>query len=264
MCFREEMEYDVEGDKEPYRVHHTEGEPEVNRCAGDWITLHLFSTLFWFVERHQSAFSFLKNGGLKWAEKVRHLTPETLASSSRLTTGGGGIKAILANKHVPQLVREALNAMQMAFADVLGTDGHRRLYRHEGVAYMQLFGPPMIFCTPNLADTKQLLLLVVQGKEVRLDGGDLADVDLPRYRDMMQRLARDPVGQTRVFQHIMRLYFVHVLGVRPETVHSRRRTRVQQPRLVRWGSSGWCLPSVAKSKRKAVSRCTHTSWPGSP
>ena len=67
MCFREEMEYDVEGDKEPYRVHHTEGEPEVNRCAGDWITLHLFSTLFWLVERHQSAFSFLKNGGLKWA-----------------------------------------------------------------------------------------------------------------------------------------------------------------------------------------------------
>ena len=51
--------------------------------------------------------------------------------------------------------------MQMAFADVLGTDGHRRLCRHEGVAYMQLFGPPMIFCTPNLADTKQLLLLVV-------------------------------------------------------------------------------------------------------
>ena len=86
----------------------------MNRCAGDWITLHLFYTLVWLVKRHQSAFSFLKNGGMKWAEKVRHLTPETLASSARLTTGGGGIKAILANKHVPQLVREALNAMQMA------------------------------------------------------------------------------------------------------------------------------------------------------
>ena len=29
---------------------------QVNRFAGDWITLHLFATLFWLVERHQSAF----------------------------------------------------------------------------------------------------------------------------------------------------------------------------------------------------------------
>ena len=240
MCIREEMEYDVEGDAEPYRVRREEGEPEVNRCAGDWITLHLFSTLFWLVERHQSAFSFLKNGGMKWAEKVRHLTPEALASCSRLSGGGGGIQSIVANKHVPQLVREALNAMQMAFADVLGTDGHRRLCRHEGVAYMQLFGPPVIFCTPNLADTRQVLLLIVQGMEVRLDDADLAGVDLPRYRDMMQRLARDPVGQTRVFELIMRLFFQHVLGVRPEVVHSRRRAKVSGPRE-------WCTDGVAAS-----------------
>ena len=135
------MEYDVEGDTEPYRVRTDDMEPEVNRIASDWITLHLFATLFYLVERHQSAFAFLKNGGMKWAEKVRHLTPEALANSARQAFGGGGIKAILANKHVPQLVREALSAMQMAFADVLGTDGHRRLCRHEGVAYMSLFGP---------------------------------------------------------------------------------------------------------------------------
>ena len=240
MCIREEMEYDVEGDKEPYHVHSVEGEPEVNRCAGDWITLHLFATLFWLVERHQSAFSFLKNGGMKWADKVRHLTPETLASSARLSTGCGGIKAILANKHVPQLVREALGAMEMSCADVLGTDGHRRLCRHEGNAYMQLFGAPIIFCTPNLADTKQVLLLNVQGMDIRLDDADLAAVDLPRYRDMMQRLARDPVGQTRVFELIMRLFFIHVLGVRPECVQSRRRVRTSVPRE-------WCTDGVAAS-----------------
>ena len=81
---------------------------------------------------------------------------------------------------------------------------------------MSLFGPPLIFCTPNLADTKQLLLLVVQGVEVRLDADDLNAEILPKYRDMMQRLARDPVGQTLVFELIMRLFFIHVLGVRPE------------------------------------------------
>ena len=37
---------------------------------------------------------------MKWAEKVRHLTPDTLASSARLAVGSGGIKAMVANKQV--------------------------------------------------------------------------------------------------------------------------------------------------------------------
>lgn len=235
-----EMEYDVDGDVEPYRVLVEDGEPEVNRFAADWITLHLFATLFWLTERHQSAFSFLKNGGMKWAEKVRHLTPDALASSARLAVGGGGIKTLLGNQQVPQLVREALSAMNLAFADVLGTDGHRRLCRHEGVAYMTMFGPPLTFCTPNLADTKQLLLLKVQGSDIGLDERHLAGVNLPRYRDMMQRLARDPVGQTRVFELMMRLFFVHVMGVRPECLRNRRRSSKIAPRE-------WCTDGIAAS-----------------
>ena len=199
MCFREEMEYDLESDTTPFRDRRDDDAPEVNRFAGDCTTLHLFAILFWLTERHQSAFSFLKNGGMKWAQKVCHLTPETLASAARLAVGGGGIQAIVANKQVPQLVRESLNAMQLAFADVLGTDGHRRMCRHEGNVFMSLFGPTVIFCTPNPADTKQILLLVVQGMEVKLDDTELDGVDLPRYRDMMRRLAHGPVGQTRMF-----------------------------------------------------------------
>ena len=230
----------MEGDVEPYRVLEEQGQPEVNRFAGDWISLHLFSTLYWLTERHQSAYAFLKNGGMKWAEKVRHLTPEALATSARLAAGGGGIQSLLYHQNVPQLVREALNAMQLAFANVLGTDGHRRLCRHEGLAYMTLFGPPVLFCTPNLADTKQLLLLVVQGSEIHLDDRHLADDSLPRYRDMMQRLARDPVGQTRVFELVMQLFFVHVLGVRPECLQNRRRV---SRRYVR----EWCTDGIAAS-----------------
>ena len=237
---RQEMEYDVPGDTERYRVLATDDEPEVNRFAGDWITLHLFSTLFWLTERHQSAFAFLKNGGMKWAAKVRHLTPEALSASARLAVGSGGIKSLLGNQQVPQLVREALNAMHIAFADVLGTDGHRRLCRHEGVAYMTMFGPPLIFCTPNLADSKQLLLLKVQGSAISLDERHLEGVNLPRYRDMMQRLAADPVGQTRVFELMMRLFFIHVMGVRPECLQNRRRAIKVPPRE-------WCTDGVAAS-----------------
>ena len=91
MCVREEMEYSLDSDSVPFRVRSDDEEAEVNRFAGDWITLHLFATLFWLTERHQSAFAWLKNGGMKWAEKVRHLTPETLANASRLSVGGAGI-----------------------------------------------------------------------------------------------------------------------------------------------------------------------------
>ena len=105
---------------------------------------------------------------------------------------------------------------------------------------MTLFGSPVIFCIPNLGDTKQLLLLKVHGSEICLDDRHLVGVDLPRYRDMMRRVARDPVGQTRVFELIMRLFFVHVLGVRPECLHNRRRAGKQAPRE-------WCTDGIAAS-----------------
>merc|ERR1711994_457299 len=57
---------------------------------------------------------------------------------------------------------------------------------------------------------------------------------------MMQRLARDPVGQTLVFEKIMQLFFIHVLGVRPECLQNRRRTKVTPPRE-------WCTDGVAAS-----------------
>ena len=104
---------------------------------------------------------------------------------------------------------------------------------------MCLFGPPLIFMTPNLADTKQPLLLVVQGYKVRLDALAAGD-ELPKYRDMMRRLARSPVAQTIVFEKILRLFFLHVLGVRPECLENRRKS-------VRTRTREWCTDGVAAS-----------------
>ena len=119
---------------------------------------------------------------------------------------GDDIKAIAQNRNTPQLVRDALNMMQMATAHVLGTDGHRRLCRHEGNAYTVLFGPPLEFCTPNLADGKQCLLLVVQNERIYLDSRMDTNGVLPKYCEMLLRLAKDPVGQTLVFHVMMRLF----------------------------------------------------------
>ena len=178
--------------------------------------------------------------GLARARREKHPRAEFLAQSARVGSMGDDIKAIAQNRHTPQLVREALNMMQMATSHVIGTDGHRRLCRHEGNAYTILFGPPLEFCTPNLADGKQCLLLVVQNEEISLDASLDTDQVLPKYRDMLLRLAKDPVGQTLVFHLIMRLFFQHVLGVRPESIESRRGGKSVEQR-------DWCTDGLATS-----------------
>ena len=99
----------------------------------------------------------------------------------------------------------------------MGSDGHRKLLQREGVAYTLRYGPALIFTTPNLADNKQPLLLIVQGEPVEFD----ADVG-NSYREMTERLAADPVGQAIVFELMMRLFFTRVLGIRPELIGWRR------------------------------------------
>ena len=106
----------------------------------------------------------------------------------------------------------AFNALHQSTGSLIGSDGYRRLLLKEGIAYTLCFGPPLIFCTPNLADTRQPLLLVVQGEEFRLDE------ELPSYREMVERLAQDPAGQAVVFELMIQLFFEHVLGVRPDLV----------------------------------------------
>ena len=69
-CIREEMEYALEDDAVPFRVCREDQELEVNRFAGDWITLYLFATLFWLTELHQSAYTVLKTCRKSCSEDV--------------------------------------------------------------------------------------------------------------------------------------------------------------------------------------------------
>ena len=78
------------------------------------------------------------------------------------------MQGLLADESVPADVKRALNAMHQSTANVLGSDGHRRLLHREGIAYTLRFGPPLVFATPNLADGKSPLLLIVQDEEFRM------------------------------------------------------------------------------------------------
>jgi len=188
MLRREELVYDVPGDPEPFVPAVASDGGEINRFSADWMSIHLFATLYQLSETRRATFAFLKNGGFNWAKSVALLTANDLVTAARAadgTCGSGGLQSIMQTSGTPKIVRDALNAMQMATADVVGTDGHRRLCRHEGHAYMVLFGAPLVFTTPNLADGKLPLLLIVQGEEVRLDHTLDNTTDLPKYRTML-------------------------------------------------------------------------------
>ena len=66
---------------------------------------------------------------------------------------------------------------------------------------METFGAPLIFLTPNAADPQHPLLPVLQEETVSLGRLDSRlEPVLPKYHDMMKRLAQDPVGQTVQFE----------------------------------------------------------------
>ena len=84
----------------------------------------------------------------------------------------------------------------------------------------------------------------MQGQELRLDESlGTESAVLPKYRDMLRRLARDPVGQTIVFELIMRMFFLHILGGWPECLQNRR--RAARERVREWWTAGVAAASAA-------------------
>ncbi|CAK0847613.1 unnamed protein product, partial [Prorocentrum cordatum] len=188
---REEMEYDVPGDEEKYVARVT--------------------------ETTTSTCTLMKTPGAFGASRAcADIAPEMIEEvqlRAQQTGGKATLHGILKDKDTPNEVRKAFATLGQAAASQVGSDGHRRELRGEGEAYTLRFGPPVQFVTPNLADTKQPLILIVQGEEYSF-GNDLTEAEQVTFSEMSQRIAADPVGQAVVFELMMRLFFVHVLGLR--------------------------------------------------
>ena len=57
----------------------------------------------------------------------------------------------------------------------------------------------------------------MQGEEYAFDN-NLTGEEAVTFSQMSQRVAADPVGQSIAFEKMMWLCFVHILGLRPETI----------------------------------------------
>jgi hypothetical protein len=100
-------------------------------------------------------------------------------------------------------------------ANVMGTNAHRTTLRHVSTSYRHLFGPPLLFMTPNVADTKlSIMSLMYEGAEVgkwRLL--EQSDPLMPAKQEMLRRVAADPVSQAVATHVMIDLFPRHVLGV---------------------------------------------------
>ena len=225
---REEAEYDAE-EGEGYEA------AAINRFRRSWYDLHLFTSFWRVTETTSSVHTFMKTpGAFGYASKCAQISPkmieDTILRQEQTSKGKTSLQSILADKDLPSQLRTALTSLHQATASLVGSDGHRKLLQREGVAYTLRYGPALIFTTPNLADNKQALLLIVQGEPVDFD----ADVG-NSYREMTERLAADPVGQAIVFELMMRLFFTRVLGIRPELI-GWRRGNVMKPGKMWYGN----------------------------
>ena len=60
------------------------------------------------------------------------------------------------------LVRRASHLFNLVMGKVVGSNGYGVACRHKFTAYTIFSGAPTIFCTPNIADNRNVLILLCQ------------------------------------------------------------------------------------------------------
>ena len=84
----------------------------------------------------------------------------------------------------------------------MGSDGARARLRHEQNGYSLMFGSPGGFLTPNVADTRSPLLLMLHragGDERYAVNLREEEPEMPSAREMLRIIAANPVAQARFF-----------------------------------------------------------------
>ncbi len=149
MCMRrEELEYSTTEEAARNYIYRA---PPVNRFRTNYVILHMMQTTWSLEQKIRSVYAFThRPGNRRTLTCFAKISPQMLAYCFKVVAEHKHIGAVMRDKeNVPAAVRRALDSMQLATQDVLNTDGHRRLLRHEDNAYAVRFGACAIFTTPN-------------------------------------------------------------------------------------------------------------------
>ena len=78
-----------------------------------------------------------------------------------------------------------------------------------------MFGPPLVFTTPNVADPSHVVMRLLYEDAGVSEWRVLEEhaPEMPSKAEMLRRVAADPVSLAIFFDFMVRLFFKHVLGV---------------------------------------------------
>ena len=200
----------------------------VNRFRRWWLNLHVLSSFYRTLAGFSAVNVVMKiQGVMQKLKGIASLPAQVVASGIGLANQpveniGNDDQQSKKDSKVITAIRQAMDIFHLATASVVGSDGYRIKNRHAGQAYTICWGPPFVFTTPNLADTRNGTLLILQGEG---DGNDDTRIaldkeapELVEYRELRLRLVHDPVGQAILFELLITLFYLHVLGVRADCV----------------------------------------------
>ena len=159
-------------------------------------------------------------------EELGQLQPEEMYETLDLVGKNAGLREIFGNPKVSARVKAAMSNLMLCMSNVVGSNAHRTTLRHINTSYNFLFGPPLVFTTPNVADTRNPLMNVFYQNQFLKSWPLFNDANesdtwrelekhapsMPSRSDMLRRVARDPVGQAMVFDVMVKLFLEHVLG----------------------------------------------------
>ena len=224
---REEHEYSTPAEEETQQLYKA---PPVNRCRNDHKTLHMFRTVWTMNAKIQSAYTYTHRVGNKKAmAAISKLSPETIAECYATASQHKTIGSLMRDESVPRNLRKALDAMQLATEDVIDTDGHRRLLRHEGNAFSTRYSAMAVFTTPNFPQQRHVTMLLTRGESEHADRLITVEApEMPMLGEMFKRMSDDPVGVAIADDLMFRLFVMYVLGVRQDCVSFRRGKRPQK------------------------------------
>ena len=94
----------------------------------------------------------------------------------------------------------------LCMSSIVGTNAHRTTLRHVNTSYKLLFGAPLVFTTPNFADTRSVILsLLYEGASI--DRWSLLHQDspqMPSAEEMMRRVAHAALREREISTKVYR------------------------------------------------------------
>ncbi len=202
---REELEYSLPHDEEPYRASGRSrfDSPEFYALFASFLrTLKLFQS----CKASMSREGFEKDFGSIASATSKDFVDAALHESQPRTNQD------LIHTAGNERVRTALRHLGFSTATVPLTDGNKMRLHHFGCAMNQVFGPLTVFHTHNYADNYSPEILGLQGSE-RAVAGYLQNIAMPTLREMHKSTAASPRSTAKLFLLLEELSYRHLYRV---------------------------------------------------